>query len=125
MERGWKYHLCAFRSGDGTRDNVFTPSSPRRRIRDGDCIEPMKHPSTATTPARFSRKGAVCRCHCSALGEGHYSEQGEPVTSAPTPAIDPTTVGRTGVQCTRRALPRFALTRLVTRLYARGVTRNP
>lgn len=46
-------------------------------------------------PPRFSRKGAICRCHCSALGEGHYSEQGEPVTSAPTPAIDPTPVGRT------------------------------
>jgi len=72
----------------GPRDNVFTPSSPRRRIRGGDRIAPMRYPST--TPPRFPRKGAVCRCHCSALGEGHYSEQGEPVTSAPTPAIDPT-----------------------------------
>lgn len=50
-------------------------------------------------PSRFSRKGAVCRCHCSALGEGHYSEQGEPVTSAPTPAIDPTLASSGGQGC--------------------------
>lgn len=43
-------------------------------------------------PRDFSQER--CRCHCTALGEGHYSEQGEPVTSAPTPAIDPTPVGR-------------------------------
>lgn len=51
-----------------------TPSSPWRR-ENGD--------------QRWWRVGWGGRCHCTALGEGHYSEQGEPVTSAPTPGIDP------------------------------------
>lgn len=89
--------------------------SPPRRIRVCDRVAPTRHPSTKPPP-RLPRKSAVRRCHCTALGEGHYSEQGEPVTSAPTPAIDPTPVGRMGVQCTRCALPLFMLTRLVSTL---------
>lgn len=50
-----------------------TPSSPWRRRENGG----------------QRRVGWGGRCHCTALGEGHYSEQGEPVTSAPTPGIDP------------------------------------
>lgn len=73
-----------------------TPSSPWRR-ENGD--------------QRWWRVGWGGRCHCTALGEGHYSEQGEPVTSAPTPGIDPyapplpprrSAVSDTGVQCTVR-----------------------
>lgn len=65
------------------------------------------------------------RCHCTALGEGHYSEQGEPVTSAPTPGIDPTPSAALplppppvcrvwhGVQCTVRFSTFIILARCV------------
>lgn len=65
------------------------PAFERRRSYIAPRGTPPRQP-----PPRLPRKGAACRCHCTALGEGHYSEQGEPVTSAPTPAIDPTPVGR-------------------------------
>lgn len=71
------------------------------------------HPFFAAAAAGKRRPEVVegwgGRCHCTALGEGHYSEQGEPVTSAPTPGIDPypppppvCRVWHGGVQCTVR-----------------------
>lgn len=56
------------------------------------------------TPLKSRVEGVMERCHCTALGEGHYSEQGEPVTSAPTPGIDPTP-SDIGEQCSLLLLP--------------------
>lgn len=53
-------------------------------------------------PTKSRIVGVMVRCHCTALGEGHYSEQGEPVTSAPTPGIDPTP-SDIGAQCSVRS----------------------
>lgn len=56
------------------------------------------------TPTKSRVEGEMVRCHCTALGEGHYSEQGEPVTSTPTPGIDPTP-SDIGSQCSLLLLP--------------------
>jgi len=81
------------------RDNVSPPPSPLP-----GCVAAFEtarrrgHPSTTATPRDFPEKGAVSLMplHRIALGEGHYSGEGKPVTSAPTPAIDPTLVGTGG-----------------------------
>lgn len=81
--------LVSHGDGGATQRSVFTPSSGVVAFEKRSYIAPRGTP-LRQPPPRLPRKGAACRCHCTALGEGHYSEQGEPVTSAPTPAIDPT-----------------------------------
>lgn len=84
-----------FAEGIARNDSVFTPSCGVVVVafeRWRSHIAPREALLRDNHPRDFSQER--CRCHCTALGEGHYSEQGEPVTSAPTPAIDPTPVGR-------------------------------
>lgn len=70
---------------------VETPSNPFSCDPTNKVFPPLREGGKRWPKWRRGGSGRGWRrCHCTALGEGHYSEQGEPVTSAPTPGIDPT-----------------------------------